>query len=316
MSDERFLSSFSCLLFGIAFTATKGATDATMARLQRITWVACALVALSSSITSADLAPRAFQPLPVGSVTPKGWLLAQLKLQAHGLSGHLSQVGSLNRVHTPHKGVRLSCCHDWWSPVVTRMGRHCHHTHRTRLFTTHDAILVPPAFNHTHIPPSQFWNDIQHSSWIGGGGDGGLHERTPYWLNGIVPLAFLLDNAGEDTMPTARGIYHHKHSHSDPPPAGPTPTMMEQTEKYVEYILGHRNASTGWLGPPVNQKDGNTVRRRPAGCVVVCLCVGDMGSSRRWVGGILRDCSQLAALLSHPHPYLPPPTPFLGRFNP
>ena len=183
-------------------------------------------------------------------------------------------------------------------------------------YLLHTTLSVPPAFNHTHIPPSQFWNDIQHSSWIGGGGDGGLHERTPYWLNGIVPLAFLLDNAGEDTMPTARGIYHHKHSHSDPPPAGPTPTMMEQTEKYVEYILGHRNASTGWLGPPVNQKDGNTVRRRPAGCVVVCLCVGDMGSSRRWVGGILRYCSQLATLLSHPHPCLPPPTPFLGRFNP
>jgi hypothetical protein len=215
-------------------------------------------------------------------------------------------------VHTPHARVNPSCCRGWSSPVHTH-GQQCHHTHHTR-FLLHLTTLLfpPPSSTHTHRPPSQFWNDIQHSSWIGGGGDGGLHERTPYWLNGIVPLAFLLDNAGEDTMPTARGIYHHKHSHADPPPAGPTPTMMEQTEKYVEYILGHRNASTGWLGPPVNTEDGNTVRQRVLlcvcvyVCVCVCVCWGHAwGSNRRWVGGscvIARSC---AALLSHPTPLSP-----------
>ena len=29
---------------------------------------------------------------------------------------------------------------------------------------------------------AQFWNDVMNSVWIGGSGDGGLHERTPYWL--------------------------------------------------------------------------------------------------------------------------------------
>lgn len=149
------------------------------------------LLFLCFTLTSSQLAPRAFEPLPVGTVTPKGWLLAQLKLQADGLSGHLSQ----------------------------------------------------------------FWNDIQNSVWIGGGGDGGLHERTPYWLNGIVPLAFLLDNAGEDMRPVAKGIYHHKHRHAKELDG---PTIMAQAEMYIDYILGHRNLTDGWLGPAVNTKDGNT----------------------------------------------------------
>ena len=91
----------------------------------------------------SPLAPHAYKPLPVGSVTPRGWLLKQLKLQAEGLSGHLAQ----------------------------------------------------------------FWGDVMDSVWIGGTGDGGLHERTPYWLNGIVPLAFLLRNAGIEELSPVAGIY-------------------------------------------------------------------------------------------------------------
>ncbi len=37
------------------------------------------------------LEPTAFQPLPLGHVKPKGWLLEQLQLQAGGLSGHLDE---------------------------------------------------------------------------------------------------------------------------------------------------------------------------------------------------------------------------------
>ena len=42
---------------------------------------------------------------------------------------------------------------------------------------------------------AMFWNDVQHSIWLNGPedkGDGGLHERGPYWLNGFVPLAYQL----------------------------------------------------------------------------------------------------------------------------
>lgn len=38
-----------------------------------------------------------------------------------------------------------------------------------------------------------------NSIWIGGSGDDGLHERVPYWLNGLVPLAYLLNTTATQT---------------------------------------------------------------------------------------------------------------------
>ncbi len=38
----------------------------------------------------------------------------------------------------------------------------------------------------------KMWPDIKDSAWIGGNKEG--WERVPYWLDGFIPLAFLLDN--------------------------------------------------------------------------------------------------------------------------
>lgn len=51
---------------------------------------------------------------------------------------------------------------------------------------------------------SQFWADVSNSSWLGGGADTGLHERTPYWLNGFVPLAYQLQDRSLISMVSTR----------------------------------------------------------------------------------------------------------------
>ena len=44
---------------------------------------------LRMPLACAQLAPRAYRPLPLGSVAPRGWLLEQLLTQSNGLSGVL-----------------------------------------------------------------------------------------------------------------------------------------------------------------------------------------------------------------------------------
>ncbi len=64
----------------------------------------------------------------------------------------------------------------------------------------------------------EFWPDIQSSGWIGGDKEG--WERGPYWLDGVVPLAYLLD----DTELKAKVV------------------------KWMDFILTHPYED-GWLGP-------------------------------------------------------------------
>jgi hypothetical protein len=38
----------------------------------------------------------------------------------------------------------------------------------------------------------EFWPDVGQSQWFGGAAEG--WERAPYWLDGAIPLAFILDD--------------------------------------------------------------------------------------------------------------------------
>lgn len=64
----------------------------------------------------------------------------------------------------------------------------------------------------------KIWPDVRDSAWIGGEREG--WERVPYWLDGFIPLAYLLDD--ED--------------------------MINRAKKYIYGIID-RQADDGWICP-------------------------------------------------------------------
>ncbi len=104
------------------------------------------------------LVQNVFYSLPLGTVLPKGWLQAQLQLQADGLSGHLDET---------------------WASVGPNSG------------------------------------------WLGGTGES--WERGPYFLDGLVPLAYLLNNTA----------------------------LKDKAQKYIDWTLNSQDAS-GRFGPGSN----------------------------------------------------------------
>jgi hypothetical protein len=64
----------------------------------------------------------------------------------------------------------------------------------------------------------EFWPDIAQSQWFGGTAEG--WERAPYWLDGVIPLAWLLDDAA----------------------------LKKRITNHVDYIVAHQRPD-GWYGP-------------------------------------------------------------------
>ncbi|MBR5246592.1 MAG: glycoside hydrolase family 127 protein [Clostridia bacterium] len=64
----------------------------------------------------------------------------------------------------------------------------------------------------------KIWPDIRDSAWIGGNCEG--WERVPYWLDGFIPLAYLLENE----------------------------EMIATVKKYIDAIL-EKQQSDGWICP-------------------------------------------------------------------
>ncbi|KAH8895819.1 hypothetical protein GQ53DRAFT_33340 [Thozetella sp. PMI_491] len=131
--------------------------------LRSALWSA-AVVPILAQGSGQTLIPWSFTPLPLGSVQPGGWLLAEMQKSAAGLAGHEAD----------------------FYPFVA------------------DSRWL-------HTPGSNAGND--YSS---------LNEALPYWLNGLVPLAYGLN----DTR------------------------LKQQVQTVVDTILGFQ-ASDGWLGPEV-----------------------------------------------------------------
>ena len=64
----------------------------------------------------------------------------------------------------------------------------------------------------------EFWPDVRDSGWLGGPGE--PWGRGPYWLDGVVPLAFLLDDG----------------------------RLKAKAKRWIDHILPTQH-DDGWLGP-------------------------------------------------------------------
>lgn len=71
----------------------------------------------------------------------------------------------------------------------------------------------------------EFWPSVAQSRWIGGNEEG--WERAPYWLDGFIPLALLLQDE----------------------------KLIAKAQKWVDYILEHQHED-GWFGPKEDTHKG------------------------------------------------------------
>jgi hypothetical protein len=70
------------------------------------------------------------------------------------------------------------------------------------------------------------WPDVRDSRWLGGGRDG--WERVPYWLDGFIPLAWLLED--DD--------------------------MKSRATRFIDAILSNQQPD-GWIAPCKDEERGN-----------------------------------------------------------
>lgn len=113
----------------------------------------------------------------------------------------------------------------------------------------------------------KMWPDVRDSRWIGGDREG--WERVPYWLDGFIPLAFLLDDAD----------------------------MQARAKRYIDKILSFQQAD-GWICP-----NGEKPREKYDTWAVILIAKvltvwGDCAQDERIPGVVYRILKNYYDLLS------------------
>ena len=132
--------------------------------------------------------PFTFEPLPLGSIRPLGWLRDQLQLMADGLPGH----------------------------------------------------------------ERDFYRLVKDNRWLGGDSEySPLNEAFPYWFNGLVPLAYGLNDQ----------------------------RLKAQVLGAADYIISHQQHD-GWLGPETDVKSRNFWGRYPVFLGLIQLVEAEQGTTQ------------------------------------
>ena len=112
----------------------------------------------------------------------------------------------------------------------------------------------------------ELWPDVAKSGWIGGDAEG--WERGPYWLDGIIPLAYLLDDAA----------------------------LKAKASRWMDYILSHQQPD-GWLGP-AHAKDRRAYDQWPSFIILKAMTqYAQVSNDPRIVTAMIRCCRKLNTLL-------------------